>query len=339
MLGGKKLVGKNSSKIKILYLMDVFKKYTDEEHILSAKDLCCILDKKYNIKCERKSIYSDIETLQYFGIDIINSTSPKKGYFLGSRELELPETRLLIDAVQAAGFITQKKTVQLIENIKSQLSIYQAETIQQRVYTDNRVKCKNEEIYYNIDLLNEAIDNNKMVKLIYLRHKIDECFKQTIEEKDLNVNPYALIWANDHYYLVGNNPKYDNLMHLRIDRMRKVTILNEKSRHYSKVCEFKDKFDSALYASRMFNMFSGETDKIKLICDNTIYEEIIDRFGDNCVIEKYNENSFCIKTTATLGNGLVSWIMQFGNMIKVDFPIQLKEHIYNKSLEIANLYR
>lgn len=331
--------GKNCSKLKILYIMDIFKNYTDEEHILSANDICVILEKEYSIKCERKSIYSDIETLQHYGMDIIVSTSPKKGYFLASRELELPETRLLIDAVQSAGFITQKKTMQLIDKIKAQSSIYQAQTIENQVYINNRIKCKNEEIYYNIDLLNEAIDNNKQVRLVYLRHVIDKNMNQSREEKILKVNPYAMIWANDHYYLVGNNPKYDNLMHLRIDRMRKVTILEEASRHYSQVCEFTEKFDSALYASRMFNMFSGNVEKIKLLCENSIYEEILDKFGENCDVSKHNDEFFCVNATATLGNGLVSWIMQFGDKITVDSPAELKEHIYNKTLEIANLYR
>lgn len=331
--------GKASSKLKILYLTDIFKQKTDENNILSACEICSILEKEYGIKCERKSIYSDIEILKNYGMDIVSSTSPKRGYFLASRNLETPEVRLLIDAVQAAGFITPKKTKKLIDKIKNETSIFQARCIEQQVYVDNRIKCKNEEIYYNIDLLNYAIDNNRQVKLTYLRHKINNNNKQIREEKVLKVNPYALIWSNDHYYLVGNNPKYDNLMHLRLDRMKKVTVLDEEARHYSEVCEFKEKFDCALYSSRMFNMFSGKVESVEIICDNSIIEEILDRFGENCILKINNEKQFTVLTKTVVSNGLVSWIMQFGENIQVSYPEKLKQHIIEKSQEILNLYR
>ncbi|MEG0979457.1 MAG: WYL domain-containing protein [Oscillospiraceae bacterium] len=331
--------GKANSKLKLLYLMDIFYYKTDEDNILSANELCDELENMHGIIAERKSIYTDIEVLQEYGMDIIFTRVPKRGYFLASRKYEIAEIRLLIDAVQAAGFITPKKTLQLIDKIKKESSIYQAQKLGHQVYVDNRVKCDNEEIYYNIDLLNNAIESNKQVRLVYVRHRIDNNMAPQKEEKILKVNPYALIWSNDHYYLVGNNPKYDNLMHLRIDRMKKVTRLEEKSRPYSEVSEFKNSFDVALYASRMFNMFSGEIKQVKLICDNTIAEEILDRFGDNANIRYYDENSFLMTATATMGQGLVSWIMQYGKSITIVEPQELKNLLLSKAEEIALKYR
>lgn len=330
--------GKANSKLKILYLMEIFNNKTDEENILSASELCDELEKNYGITAERKSIYSDIETLQRYGLDIIFTRTPQKGYFLASRKFEIAEIRLLIDAVQAAGFITPKKTHQLIEKIKGQASIFQSQKLGHQVYIENRIKCDNEEVYYNIDLLNSAIESNNQVRLGYIRHRISNKSTKK-EEKIFTVNPYALIWANDHYYLICNNPKYDNLMHLRIDRMKKVTQLSEKARHYSEVSEFKDKFDSAVYSRRMFNMFTGEVQKIKLICDNSIAEEIMDRFGDGAKLMFYDDYSFLLTTNATIGLGLTAWIMQYGKDITILEPKELKELVLSKAEEIASKYR
>jgi len=333
------MAGKLNSKLKILYLMDIFLSRTDDENIMSAGELCDELEKVYGITAERKSIYSDIETLQSYGMDIIFTRTPKKGYFLANRKFEIAEIRLLIDAVQAAGFITPKKTRHLIEKIKKEVSVSQANMLGHHVYVDNRVKCDNEEIYYNIDLLNNAIENQSQVELVYVRHKIDKNMDAIKEKKILKVNPYALIWANDHYYLVGNNPKYDNLMHLRIDRMKKVTELEENARPYSEVSEFTDGFDAAVYARRMFNMFSGEIKTIELICENSIVDDILDRFGDNANMRFHDEDSFCITTTATMGQGLVSWIMQYGKKIAVVQPQELRDLVLSKAEEISAKYR
>lgn len=333
------MAGKSNSKLKILYLMDVFLSKTDEENVMSAGDLCDELERAYGITAERKSIYSDIEILQKYGMDIIFTRMPKKGYFLVNRNFEIAEVRLLIDAVQAAGFITPKKTHQLIEKIEKEVSVPQAKILGRQVYVENRIKCDNEEVYYNIDLLNKAIENQKQVSLVYVRHKIEKNNDAVKEKKTLTVNPYALIWANDHYYLVCNNPKYDNLMHLRIDRMRKVTELEKKARHYSEVSEFTQKFDAAVYARQTFNMFSGEIKEIDLICDNSIIDDILDRFGDKANIMCNDEESFSIRITATMGQGLVSWIMQYGKNITVVKPQELKDLVLLRAEEILAKYR
>lgn len=333
------MAGKSNSKLKILYLMDIFLSSTDEENVMSAGDLCDKLEKVYGITAERKSIYSDIEILQRYGMDIIFTRMPQKGYFLATRNFEIAEVRLLIDAVQAAGFITPKKTHQLIEKIEKEVSVAQSNILGRHIYIENRIKCNNEEIYYNIDLLNKAIESQSQVSLVYVRHKIEENMDAIKQEKALTVNPYALIWANDHYYLVCNNPKYDNLMHLRIDRMRKVKELEQNARPYSEVSEFTQKFDAAVYARQTFNMFSGETKKIDLICHNSIIDDILDRFGDKANIRCNDEESFTITITATMGQGLVSWIMQYGKNITVVEPEELKDLVLLRAEEISAKYR
>lgn len=333
----KKMSVKHKSKLKILYLMEIFERKTDEEHILSAAALCDSL-REYNTDAERKSIYADIESLRDFGMDIINTRSPARGYFLASRKYELAEIRLLIDAVQAAHFIPPKKTKNLINKIGLLVSDSQMNMLKNQVYIDNRVKSNNEQIFYNIDVIHKAIASHKQIMFKYSKKKILNYFSNTEEEKEFVVNPYALIWSNEHYYLICNKTNYDNLIHVRLDRMKKVELLESESRHFSQVCEYKNFFDSADYASKLFSMFSGEKYSIELVCSNSIIEEITDKFGEKSSCRRYDNEHFIIKTEAVVSEGLVSWIMQFGSRIVVKSPVSLKESVRARAKEILDTY-
>lgn len=333
------MAGVQKSKLKLLYLADILKKKTDENNYLAATEICDELA-KLDIPAERKSIYKDIEILREYGFDIIHTGSKNRGgYFMGAREFELAEIRLLSDAVQAANFISSKKTKQLVEKIESFASESQAKILHSQVYVDNRPKCKNEEIYYTINLLDEAINKCVKVSFTYTKRKITDEFKTAKEEKQFRVSPFALIWSDDHYYLVCNNEKYDNLMHLRIDKIKKLEVLNEHARHFSEVSDYKASFDSADYASKLFNMFSGEPKPIELVCNNDILDPILDRFGENARIQKVDEEHFLIRTNAVVSQGLVSWILGFGNRIKVRTPNDLIYDVTKNAQEIVDSYK
>ncbi len=334
------MADKGRTKLKMLYIKEYLQKYSDEDTPVDVEELIEYLLEK-DIECERKSVYSDVKTLKEYGMDISSVRSPKPGYALLSRDFEIPELRLLIDAVQAANFITPKKSKELIEKIGSLCSKNQARILEKQVYIDNRVKCTNEEIYYNIDIVNRAIQQNKQISFIYRKRRFDEAEETIInEDKEFTVSPYALIWSNDHYYLVSNNAKYDNLMHTRIDRMRKVEIFDMRSRSFSEVSPYKAFFDSADYSGKIFNMFSGDTQRLEICCHNSILEEILDRFGQTGEIRKADEeNKFRLITKSIVSDGLVSWIMQFGDKLKVIAPESLKNDIVKKANNISELYR
>jgi len=329
--------GKQGSKLKFLCLLDILWFKTDEENILSANEICQKLG-EYGIEAERKSIYSDIEVLRQFGLDIVNARSPKRGYFMASRTFELAEVRLLIDAVQAAYFIPSKKTSALIKKVSSLVSSSQAEALEKQIFIENKLKCENEEIYYTIDILNNAIQQGRQVEFKYFKRKLTNKMTARSEEKNFIVNPYALIWINDHYYLVCNNPKYDNLMHTRLDRMEKVKILDKKIRSFSEVSEYKDYFDAADYSRKVFNMFSGETQQIELRCSNTIIDDILDRFGKEIPLKADGDEYFIIRVKAAVSEGLISWIMQYGPNIKINAPAKLKKSVIEKAQSISDLY-
>lgn len=335
--------GQLDSKKKLLLLMDYLIKYSDEENPVTMSGIIEMLDRN-GIAAERKSIYKDIEILCDFGIDIIKTRISDKGwcYYVGSRDFELVEIRLLIDAVQSANFITANKSKKLVKKIGLLCSESQMKKLSDCVYIDNRLKCKNERIYYTIDTLSDAIENKKQIKCTYERCRPSEKVSSAkFSVKQHTLNPYALIWSDDHYYLVANNPKYDNLIHLRVDRIRKTEIIEESTqRHFSEVCSYKEYFDVADYSKRLFNMFSGELADIKLLCKNELLEQMLDRFGDDTFAhENFEDNTtFYLMTKAAISDGLISWLMQFSDSLKVIEPQSLIDGIKDKAKKITTLY-
>lgn len=328
-----------NQKLKILYLLKDLLENSDENHPIDAEELMLYLHNR-GIDCERKSIYRDIAILKEFGYDILKTKTPKSGYYIGVRDFELAEVRLLCDAVSAANFISKKKTKQLLGKIYTLASKSQADKIKNQVYVDSRPKSANEQIYYTIDKLDTAIQSNCQVEIVYRKRKISNSNRAEYEEKRHTVSPYALIWSNDHYYLVGNNRNYTNLMVTRVDRIKSVEILNYTPRiKFSDVSEYKNSFDSADFANKHFNMFAGESQEIELVCDNSIVENILDRFGEGTKIKKFSDEKFKINVELAVNDGLVSWILQFGKNIEVKSPPELKKMVLERIEEINSVYR
>lgn len=331
-------MGKESQKLRILYLQDIFSRRTDENHVFSAEQLCDILLNDYGITVERKAIYTDIEALQDYGMDIVNTRSPVRGYYLRSRKFEPAEARLLTDAVLAAKFISPKKTKSLVYKIGSLISENQEEKLRHQVYVNSSVKCTNEELYEIISALSEAIERKLQVQFEYSKRKLEKRFVRRFTARTFVVNPYALIWSNDHYYLVCNNPKYNNLMHVRLDRISGIKITKTPYRHFSAVSSYKREFDSADYSNRLFNMFSGDSGEIRLRCNNRLIDDILERFGEDIPLMIDGDDNFIVRATVELSDGLVSWIMQFGTDMTVLEPIELKNAVRDKAKDISYLY-
>ena len=327
----------NASKLKTLMVYKYLNQYSDEDNPLSTTDLIAMLAED-GISCERKSIYSDVSALKQIGIDIISVTSPKRGFFIASRTFQVPEVRLLIDAVNSAGFITPKKSEELINKLKALLSEGQSKDISPQVYSEDVNKCDNEQIYIIIDQLDEAINNGKQVKFTYSTRNIDKENKKSYTSKTFIVSPYAMLWKNDRYYLVCNKSTHDNLMNLRLDRIKKVEILDDPVRNLREVSDYEFEFNAADYSSKMFNMFSGEFGKVKLLCELDMREQIVDRFGKKAPLTAVDVDHFETEIEAAISDGFVSWVMQFGDKIKVVEPAFLAEKIKEKAQIIANMY-
>ncbi len=327
----------SGQKVRLLYILDYLRRYSDEEHPVSTPQIIDYLEKQ-GVEAERKSVYRDVEILIDYGYDIVLNRGAGGGYFLCSRQFEEPEIRLLTDAVQSAGFITAKKSRELISKLEDMNSIHEKEKHSGYSYIDISHKCKNEEIYYTIDRLSNAIEKGKMVSFKYAKRILTQERRVELQEKHMEVSPYALVWQDDSYYLVCNNPKYNNLMNLRLDRMRSVKQLDVSSRHFSEVSEYKDAFNISDYVSKNFNMFSGEPTEIKLRCDTALLEQVIDRFGEDIFYLNVENGHFDFNVKANLSEGLVSWILQFGSKLEALAPQSLRDMIKARLEELNNIY-
>lgn len=331
------MAARRGQKLKLLYIVKILTQLTDEEHPMSATEICEHLA-EYGVTAERKSIYNDIECLVSFGYDIIFTRTPKNGYFLASREFELPEIFLLCDAVRTAKFISEKKTRELTAKLDGLISKYQSKRNIHGIYIDSSNKTHNEELFYNIDSINTAITEGKKIKFTYSKRVLQEGKNIVTESKTRIVSPYAMTWQFDYYYLIGNYEKYDNLMNLRIDRIHSVEILDEPIRHFSEVSDYSDTFDVADYTKKLFGMFGGNTQEIKLRCSNKLLEQVTDRFGENIFITNVNEKTFDFTAKAAVSEGLVTWIMNYGDDIKVIKPDDLKQKIIDRADKILKIY-
>ncbi len=324
-------------QLKEVAILDILKTYSDEENPVNT---ALIIEKLFEkgIIVERKAVYRGIDALIDYGYDILFTRTPKAGYYLVDKLFELPEIYLLTDAVQAASFITVKKTRDLVKKLDSMLSEGERRKREKGLYIDNGHKCENEEIFYNIDILSRAINENKKVTLTYTIRKISKDRRIVSENKEYKLSPYALIWQNEHYYLVANNEKYSNLMHIRLDRARKINITKEKSRHFSEVSIYRDKFDVADYAAKSFQMYSGEPTKIELKCREEILEQVVDRFSDKIFIRNSEKGWFTFSTDVNLSVGLVNWILQFSDSIVVKSPNSLIDMLKERIEAIGRMY-
>ena len=327
-----------SQKLKLLYIVRILEQYSDEENHVSSAFIIKKLA-SYGISAERKAIYDDIECLQEFGFDIIKTRNPKAGYFLAEREFELPEVYLLEDAVRTAHFITEKKTRDLCRKLDKKLSVNQLGRNKTGIYINTDGKTKNESIFYNIDTITRAIENKHKITFKYGVRQLGAIREIETVYKERTASPFAMTWQDDHYYLIGNYDKYDNLVHLRIDRMKSVMETEDKCRHFGEVSKYTDTFNVADYTQTLFDMFVGERQNVQLKCAKKLLEQIIDRFGENIFVSNVTETHFEISANCAVSHGLVSWLAGFAEDVEVLTPASLRDMMRDRAEKILNLYK
>lgn len=335
---GINLAGSSKSKSKILYLFKILHEKSDDEDPLTVEEIISEL-KKYDINSERKSIYSDLRLIEEFGIDICRVQGKKYGYFIGNRDFEIPELRLMIDAIQSAKFITVKKSKELIKKIEGLTSEGNAKKLENQVFINDRIKYENEEIYYNVDKIYTGIMNNRMISFQYYQYDISK--KQVLRNigMEYKVSPYALSWVDDQYYMIANFHKYDNLSHYRIDRICNVNVLEESRRDSAELSSYRNYFNVADYSKKIYNMFSGTTEVIEVRFSNHLIDTVIDKFGVDITIKKHGDKHFIIHTEVSISDGFISWLMIFGDEIEIISPLSLRERIKGKADRISNVYK
>ncbi len=321
-----------NQKMKLLHILRVLNEKTDENHYLTAAQLIEELDKE-GIRAERKSIYSDIEELVEYGYDIIHVKSRVNGgYYMGSREFELAELKLLVDAVQASKFITKKKSEELIKKIEKLTSVYEAKSLQRQVYVTNRIKTDNEGIYYNVDDIHNAILNNKKIKFQYMDWAITKELKPRKNGQWYEVSPYALIWAEERYYLVGYSGNDEEIRHYRVDKIGKLEILNEKREGMDN----PGTFDVAAYSNKMFGMYGGTAESVTIGFPQKMTGVFIDRFGKEIDIRKREEDYLSVRVSVVPSGQFYGWIAGLGKEVKIMGPLAVQKEYCNYLEDILN---
>ncbi|MBD5135503.1 MAG: WYL domain-containing protein [Lachnospiraceae bacterium] len=324
----------NNQKLKILYLIKILLEKTDETHSITMQEIISAL-KAYGISAERKSLYSDIENLRVYGMDIIGEQQDRTYYYhVGNRQFELAELKLLVDSVQSAKFITAKKSNELIKKIEGLASKYEASQLQRQVYVAERVKTINENIYYNIDKIHTAISENSKITFQYFQWDIHKKMVLRKEGELYEVSPWALSWDDENYYLIAFDSNKDKIKHFRVDKMLHINLKNEKRE--GKV-RFKE-FDMAVYARKMFGMFGGEEKTVKLECKNGLVGVMIDRFGKDITIIPKDEEYFTVNIDVAVSRQFLAWVIALGDGVKVLEPESVIEQMREEATRLTRQY-
>lgn len=324
-----------NQKLKILYLMKILMEKTDESHSLTMAELISELE-GYGISAERKSIYSDIESLRQYGMDIIGIQQDRTyHYYIGRRQFELAELKLLVDSVQSAKFITARKSRELIKKIEGLASIYEAKKLHRQVYVTERIKTMNESIYYNVDKIHTAIGANVRIRFQYFQWSVDKKIVLRREGAFYEVSPWALTWNDENYYLIAYDSREEKIKHFRVDKMLHIEQGEEKRE--GKEC-FQE-FDMAVYAKKMFGMFGGQEEVVGIRCENQLAGVVIDRFGKDVLMIQQDEEHFLVNAKVAVSRQFLAWVMGLGPGVEIVSPTSVVKQMQEEVARLAVQYQ
>ena len=321
-------------KLKPLYIMNYLLQNSDEEHPVTIKQIVEYLGAQ-GISAERKSIYDDIEALRFYGLDMIHVDAGRfQGYYVAQRNFELPELKLLVDSVQSSKFITHKKTMTLIRKIEKLASIHEAQLLQRQVYVKNRIKTMNESIYYNVDAIHDGISQNRKIQFKYFEYTVEKTRHYRKDGAFYVVSPYALTWDDENYYMVAFDSEAGIIKHYRVDKMTDISTLEEHR-------DGRDAFealDMAVYARKVFGMFSGEDVTVRLRFENHLVGAVLDRLGQDVMIVRDGDDHFTVSAEVVVSPQFFAWVCGFGAAAQIIGP----EHVARKMADhvkgIAAIY-
>ena len=324
-----------NQKLKLLYLAQIMLRLTDDEHGLQIEQIISELA-KYGIMAERKSIYSDLEALQLFGIDIEKERIGRYVYYyVGNRNLELAEMKLLVDAVQSSKFITERKSRQLIEKLEHYISRYDAKKLNQQVYVHGRIKTMNESIYYNVDAIHSAINAAVMISFQYFQWNLKKEMEPRHEGERYVISPWGLIWDNENYYMVGYDAKVELIKHFRVDKMLRIQPMDCKRKGQ----KLFPQGNIVNYAEKHFGMFSGKEESVTLLCQNEFIGVIIDRFGRDVKIRPVDKDHFQAKVEVVVSNNFFGWVFGLGDGVTLTGPEDVVASLREEVQRMYEQYR
>ena len=306
----------SNTKKRMFLVYQMLLKETDEKHTLNAGDIIDRLQKEYEIKADRRSIYSDIDTLIDVGVDIVKVKGADHGFFIGARTFEMPELKILIDAVQVSRFLTNKKSKKLINSLTSTVSKYDAAELKKQVTLMARPKTKNERVVYNIDIIHRAIYQKRRILFQYAEWTVKKDYRLRKNGKKYDVTPVALIWDDENYYLNAYDSETEMERHYRVDKIVNAEISEEPFADVLEVTEF----DAAAFSKKTFGMFGGVEEPIVLYGKNELVGIIIDRFGQDVSVMPADPEHFRVVVPVAVSQQFFGWLTALGDGIKITKP-------------------
>ena len=321
----------DNQKVKILYILDYLQKNSREDRLVRTAELISMLERHHNISCDRKTVYSDIAALQDYGVDIISVPGKNGGYYIASRNFELPELKLLIDAVQSSRYLTEKKSRELIEKLCTQCNEYDANLIRRNVLVSGRVKSMNETIYYNVDSIQDAITQNVQISFRYFDWDLGR--KRRYREKEYLASPYGLCQDNENCYLLAYAERH-GITSYRVDRMTDIQLLNQAR------IPCPELTGKALneHANQLFQMFAGDAVDVKMRFHKELINVVVDRFGKDTMLIPDGEDHFNFTVKVAVSPMFLSWVIGFGNKAKILYPQSVADRCRALCMEALNQY-
>lgn len=321
-------------KQKLLYIAQYLMENTDETHSVTTPKLIAYLEAN-GIKSERKSIYDDIATLNDFGFDIVRQEGPRGGYFMASRDFELAEVKLLVDLVQSSKFITTKKSRELIKKLEKQVSKYDASALSRQVVVADRNKTANENIYYSVDVIYEAMAKNVQVRYQYFDWDVTKQMKLRKDGAYYEVSPWLLTWDDENYYMIGFDHGSQMMRHYRVDKMLHI----ESTEETREGREAYEQIDVAAFSKKTFGMFAGTERTVRMSFDATLTGVVVDRFGQSVALRKEGEDRIVARADVQVSPQFFGWLAGLGDKVKIEAPEDVAEEYREFLTKIIGVYK
>lgn len=326
----------SNQKLKLMYIRQYLLENTDENHAVTVKDIIAYLE-SCGISAERKSVYDDIELLRLYGLDVCTEKRDRSVWYnVVSRNFEIYELKLLVDAVQGSKFITEKKSASLIKKLENECSRFQAYELDRQLTVVNRIKSMNESIYFNIDKIHSAIRDNSKIKFRYYDYNAK---KEKIYRHDgriYEVSPFALTWDDENYYLVAFDSLNRQIRHYRVDKMDNLAEIDGSCR------EGADTFDKAefeKYSHSVFSMFGGSSQKVRMEFSDSLAGVVFDRFGKDIFLSQSKKDGFfTFEAEIVVSPQFFGWIFSFGNQAKILGPQAVLDDFADFLAKVCNNY-
>lgn len=328
------MAGSKHQKLKLLYIKNFLESHSDEAHGVTTEEIIAHLD-TLGVSAERKSVYADIELLRGTGMDIATVREGRTEYRLISRDFQLAELKLLVDAVGASRFITRKKSLELIKKLERLTSVYEARQLRRHVYVDRRIKSMNESIYYNVDALHTAIYDDRMLQFQYFNYSRDKQRVLRRAGEPYIVSPLALTFSDGNYYLYACEAGAGDVRTYRVDRITNATLLDQKRDIPAALRDF----DPAVQANEAFSMYGGQRQAVTMSFADGLATVVIDRFGPDITLVPERDGRFSATVDVLVSPTFLGWVFGFGADARILAPDGVARQLADMAREVESVYR